>query len=168
MEEDQPIETTDSWSWGKIVKHVLLPRPKGSPKAGKKETSLRTGMAATFGGLAVLALGWNVILVDSADVQRVKGGSLQSCPHATVDQMVNSFMGSPSWDSGTAENGQKFVNVGGDMTMHDKPVRALVQFMVDPADNTFQFQALEMNGVPQINLLAIGLMNKMCESVGGQ
>jgi hypothetical protein len=50
--ENQTAQTTDSWSWGKIVKHVLLPKPKGSPKAGKKEISVRIGMATVFGLIA--------------------------------------------------------------------------------------------------------------------
>ncbi len=55
MENDMnsPIETTDSWSWGKIIKHVILPKPKGSPKAGKKEIGLRIGFGAIFGLIAV-------------------------------------------------------------------------------------------------------------------
>lgn len=47
------METTDSWSWGKIIKHVLLPKPKGSPKAGKKEIGLRIGFGAIFGLIAL-------------------------------------------------------------------------------------------------------------------
>lgn len=49
-------ETTDSWSWGKILKHVVLPKPKNSPKAGKKELFLRIGLAVIFGLLAIKVL----------------------------------------------------------------------------------------------------------------
>lgn len=46
---DAPFElTTDSWPTGKIFKHVLLPKPKGSPKAGKKEIGMRAGLGAVF------------------------------------------------------------------------------------------------------------------------
>lgn len=128
-------------------------------------TKLTNVVGIFVGGGLLLALGWNVILADSAEVQQVKGGSLGACPHATVEQMVDSFMGSPSWDSGTGANGQKFVNVSGDIRLHDKPVRAVVQFILDPAANSFEFGAMEVNGVPQINLVAIGLMYNMCESV---
>ena len=37
--------TTDSWSLGKIIKHTILPKPKGSPKAGKKEIIVRITIA---------------------------------------------------------------------------------------------------------------------------
>ena len=33
--------TTDSWPLSKILKHILLPKPKDSPKAGVKEISIR-------------------------------------------------------------------------------------------------------------------------------
>ncbi|BDX19210.1 hypothetical protein MFKK_20200 [Halopseudomonas aestusnigri] len=44
--------TTDSWGWGKIIKHVLLPKPKGSPKAGKKEIGARIAIAGACGLIA--------------------------------------------------------------------------------------------------------------------
>ena len=79
MEENQPVETTDSWSWGKIIKHVLLPKPKGSPKPGKKELSLRIGMAVVFGLIAI-----NIF---------IGGKSLPSCDQkettALVGRIVN-------------------------------------------------------------------------------
>ncbi|MRH77417.1 hypothetical protein GH984_01665 [Spiribacter sp. C176] len=46
--------TTDSWSWKKILKHVILPKPKGSPKAGQKEIALRISLAAVGLLLALL------------------------------------------------------------------------------------------------------------------
>lgn len=106
-----------------------------------------------------------IACMDSTEVKQVKGGILQLCPSHTVDQMVNGFMGSPSWTSGKSTDGQVFVNVEGDITFHDKPVKAMVQFFVN-GDN-FAFNAFEMNGVPSANIIAIGLMNKMCESASG-
>ena len=41
-------ETTDSWGWGKIMRYVLLPKPKGSPPAGKKEIFARIGTAVVI------------------------------------------------------------------------------------------------------------------------
>lgn len=41
---------------------------------------------------------------------------------------------------------------------------AVIQFVVDKEQAAFKFQALEFNNVPQMNLLAIDLMTKMCES----
>ena len=87
---------------------------------------------------------------------------MQLCPNHTVKQMVDGFMGSPSWESGKSEGGQLFVNVDGNITFKDKPVRAKLQFFID--GETFSFNAFEMNGVPSANFVAIAMMNKMCES----
>lgn len=101
---------------------------------------------------------------DSKEIELVKNGKLNSCPQATVGQMTNEFMGAPKWASGNTASGQVFVNVEGDITFHDKPVRAMIQFLLD-GDNFF-FNAFEMNGVPSANLVAFGLLGKMCEGVG--
>lgn len=102
---------------------------------------------------------------DSSEVKKVKGGVLQLCPNHTVEQMVEGFMGSPSWKSGKSADGKVFVNVEGGITFHDKPVRAMVQFIVE--GESFSFGAFEMNGVPSANMIAIGLLNKMCLSAVG-
>lgn len=102
---------------------------------------------------------------DSAQVKQVKEGVLQLCPNHTVDQMVNGFMGSPSWESGKNNDGKVFVNVKGDITFSNKPVKAMVQFIVE--GQNFSFRAFEMNGVPSANMIAVGLLNKMCESAHG-
>lgn len=102
---------------------------------------------------------------DSSEVKQVKGGVLQLCPNHTVEQMVNGFMGNPSWESGKSSDGVVFVNVAGDITFHDKPVRAMVQYFV--TGDSFSFNAFEMNGVPSANLIAVGMLNKMCLSAEG-
>lgn len=102
---------------------------------------------------------------DSAEVKQVKGGVLQMCPNHTVEQMVDGFMGNPSWKSGKSADGKVFVNVEGDITFHEKPVRALVQFIVE-GDN-FSFGAFEMNSIPSANIIAVGLLEKMCGNAKG-
>lgn len=102
---------------------------------------------------------------DSVEVKQVKNGVIQLCPSHTVEQMVNGFLGSPSWNSGKSADGKVFVNVEGDITFKDKPVRAMVQFIVE--GESFSFNAFEMNGVPSANLIALGLLNKMCASAEG-
>ncbi len=102
---------------------------------------------------------------DSSEVKQVKGGVLQMCPNHTVDQMVKGFMGAPSWTSGKSTDGKVFVNVEGDITFHEKPVRAMLQFIVE--GESFSFGAFEMNGVPSANVIAIEMLSKMCESAEG-
>jgi hypothetical protein len=101
-------------------------------------------------------------LDSSKEVQMVKTGNLDLCPSKTVDQMVSGFMGSPSWSSGVSAEEMRFVNIQGEITLHDKPVTALLQFSVDLNAGTFEYNALEFNKIGQNNFMAIGLLKKMC------
>jgi hypothetical protein len=78
MSENSIIETTDSWSFGEILKYVLLPKPKGSPKAGKKEIALRLVMAG-FSGLIALQLFFG-------------GKSLPSCDQSESTKLVGQIV----------------------------------------------------------------------------
>ena len=82
---------------------------------------------------------------NSAEVSMVKEGSIGSCPSVTVENMVSSFMGSPSWDSGVTDDGQYFVNIGGDITFKNKDARAILQFFINKSDNSFTYNAFEIN-----------------------
>ena len=100
-------------------------------------------------------------LGSSAEVQKVQTGSLEACPKKTVKEMVDGFMGSPSWESVAADDGNTYVNVEGDIEYFEKPVRAVLQFLV--VGEQFEFNALEFNEVPQNNLTAFGLLGNMCD-----
>ena len=56
----------------------------------------------------------------------VKNGKLDSCQNKTLGEMVDGFMGSPSWSSGVADNKQEFVNIKGRITVAGKEVDALM------------------------------------------
>jgi len=102
---------------------------------------------------------------DSKEVQMVKNGKLGSCPDATVEQLINNFMGLPTWESGESTDGKTFVNIVGDMTYAERPVSATIQFIINEKKGTFEFNALEFNSVPQMNKMALGLINKMCQEI---
>jgi hypothetical protein len=99
---------------------------------------------------------------ETPEVLMIKGGKLGSCPSKTVEEMVDGFMGSPSWSSITGDDGSNYVNIIGDITFNEKPVRALIQYKLNE-DETFEFNALEFNDIPQNGLIAMGLQAKMCE-----
>jgi len=105
--------------------------------------------------------------VHDANVEMVRGGTLSACPSATVGKMVDSFLDDPSWESGVGEGNVRFVNIAGGMTYADKLVRAVIQFTVDDKNGTFEYNAFEINEVPQNKLMALGLITKMCESANG-
>ena len=78
--------------------------------------------------------------------------------------MADGFMSSPRWESGKTESGQEFVNIRGGVTYLEKPVDAAAQFFVDRKAGTFAFQAFELNGIPQNQLIQRELIQKMCAS----
>lgn len=82
MSEKNDIETTDSWPFGKILKHIILPKPKGSPKAGKKEITLRVVMGLIFGTFAfqMFAAGKSLPSCDQAETTTLVGQIINDLP----------------------------------------------------------------------------------------
>ena len=78
--------------------------------------------------------------------------------------MAEGFMRSPSWESLVSHDGKTYVNLKGGVLFSEKPVTAVIQFLVPEDSKEFEFNALEFNGVPQNRFVAIALLNKMCES----
>jgi hypothetical protein len=101
---------------------------------------------------------------NAPEIDLVKNGSLQIAPDKTVEELVNGFMGNPTWESGVTTEGDKFVNVTGNITFHGKEVEAVLQFEVDKNNKNFSIRACEFNGIPQSNFMMIGLLTKMAEA----
>lgn len=99
---------------------------------------------------------------DSAEVKAVKGAKLNACPSVTLEQMVDSYMGSPKWRS-LEFDGRQFVNISGGILFNDKPVDALLQFELHD-DDSLNIHAMELNEIPQNQLVSMGLIEAMCES----
>ena len=97
---------------------------------------------------------------DSAEVQSVKGGTLYGHSEITLGEAVDGFMGNPQWESIEDENGNIYVNIKGDILYQDKEIEALLQYEVN-ADDTFDFNALEFNGIPQNEVMYNALIIKM-------
>jgi hypothetical protein len=105
-------------------------------------------------------------LGEDANITLVRDGHLSAYPNIPIGKAVNSFMGSPRWESDTAKDGREFVNVRGRISYEGKEVEAVVQFEINRKAGTFEERALEFNGVPQNRLIQLALMSKMCESYG--
>ena len=111
----------------------------------------------------LVAVGYEILRNgEDENSQQVKLAKLGSCPQMTVGKIAEGFMGSPSWSSGEAEDGETFVNLKGDIMFAEKEVNALIQFVFND-DDTFKFNALEFNGVPQNTFVANALLEKMCK-----
>ena len=102
-------------------------------------------------------------IFEGEKAQSVKYAKLGSCPGKTLEEMAEGFMGSHSWSSGKSEDGMVFVDLKGDISFMEKNVIAVIQFKFND-DDTFQFNALELNEIPQNNLIASSLLEKMCDA----
>lgn len=110
----------------------------------------------------LFALALAFVACDSSEVQMVKGGTLQSCPDKTVEQMVNGYMGNPEWRSLVAEDGNDYVNVVGEISYNNQPTKAEIQFRLNKEKSSFQFHAWELGGKPAPDFVAAVLLEKMC------
>lgn len=100
---------------------------------------------------------------DSEMVTLVKNGTLESYPDKTLGTAIDNYFGTPNWTSGESESGEKFVNIEGTVLFMDKEVDALLQYKISDGNTSFEYSALELNGVPQSNLIYLGLIESMYE-----
>jgi len=91
-------------------------------------------------------------------VQIVKEGTLNGYPQMTVGEAFDSFLADPEWESGLSDADERFVNVKGEITYYDENAEIVVQFIVDENNKSFQYNACEINGVPQNNLVFWNLL----------
>ena len=111
-------------------------------------------------GLLVQGSRW---LPDADDVDIVKTGHLDNCPHKNLGQEVAGYFESPRWDAGATADGLDFVNASGILTYQDKPAVAVLQFAMYKDKTGFKYQAFTINGVPQPLYVAAFTLAQMCD-----
>lgn len=98
---------------------------------------------------------------ESEMVSLIKNGTLENYPEKNLGIAIDNYFGSPYWTSGESEDGEKFVNIEGRILFMDKEVDALLQYTISADNTSFEYSALELNGVPQSNLIYLGLIESM-------
>lgn len=98
----------------------------------------------------------------SSEVEMVQEGTMDICPNAKLGAMIDNYFQSPSWESIIEEDGNKYVNVNGDIYFEGREARGLVQFKIDQKSNSFQYNAFEIDGEAQNNATATVLFKDMC------
>jgi hypothetical protein len=106
----------------------------------------------------------NRLASSSEEINIVKAGTLRSCPNSTIEKMSTAFFTSPKWESGTGPNGKLFVNLSGDMGLNGKSARAVIQFLVNKEKKVFTYHALEIDGKPEPEDVAVDLFKQMCDA----
>ena len=100
---------------------------------------------------------------DDKYIQMVKNGTLESYPQMTVGEAFDGYLNNPKWESGLSEDRQRFVNVKGGILYYEKDAEIVVQFFVNEKDDTFWYNACEVNGLPQNNADVLELFETIYE-----
>lgn len=158
--------------------------PPTSPSFSKPSKS-KTGAVLWVVGGIILFMAFLAIVVPALLAQRdrararsepkavhiVKSGYFTSHPAPAKDigDAVNAFFGDPKWESGIGTDpdpetqGKTLVNIKGKVRFMGKDVDAALQFVVNEDTGAFQARSLEFNGIPQNQLMLVGLIDKMYE-----
>ena len=132
--------------------------------AGTKEVNLPEKPQWVLFSVASIFL--LIILVTSADsaasshLSTVRDGSLYVCPERTLGELAEATMANPSWEAILADDGNYYVNLTGGITRNGIPVSSLIQFKI--VGDEFEFYAMEINGEPQGDLMALQVIELLC------
>lgn len=94
--------------------------------------------------------------------ESIKNATLYNYPQMTLGKAVEGFVGNPKWESIIADDGGSYVNLTGKILLHDKKVNLAIQYKLNP-DGTFEFNAMELNEIPQNLIMYSTLLEKMYE-----
>ena len=97
----------------------------------------------------------------NASVSLIKNGSMDFCPGVTINEMVNSYIANPSWDSFKATDGNNYVNIEGQIYYYNQLVDMLLQFKVLNSSR-FESHAFTIEGEPQTDDMIEALLDNMC------
>jgi major membrane immunogen (membrane-anchored lipoprotein) len=99
---------------------------------------------------------------DSANVSSVKNGTVGACPSATLGEMADAFMSSPSWEEFTSTSGTTVVQLTGDISYDGYPAEAILQWTV--SGSTFDTEYFGIDGVGQSLITVSALYSNMCSA----
>lgn len=80
-------------------------------------------------------------------ISMVKEGALESYPDRTIGSAVKGFIRNPKWETGVTEDGERVVNVRGEVLYDEEPTEIAIQFLINEGD-TFEITAMEAGGEP--------------------
>ena len=89
---------------------------------------------------------------DDEYVEFVKYSYLQAYPDTMMVIAFDSFLANPKWEHIISEDGNHYVNISGGMTYDGESVQLSLQYLLDIDKKYYEFQAMELNDIPQ-NLL---------------
>jgi hypothetical protein len=95
------------------------------------------------------------------EVFLVKNGYMKGYTEICIGEAIDSFFGEPEWKVFIGQDEQLYLNVSGNILLFNNNAEAVLQFRIDRGTNKFAICAMELNGVPQNELVIIALLDKM-------
>jgi hypothetical protein len=93
-------------------------------------------------------------------ISMVKEGSLETYPDRTIGSAVRGFVRGPEWETGVTEDGDRVVNVRGEVLYDGEPSEIALQFLIRE-DGKFEIAAMELEGEPLSLLEIAGFLEAM-------
>lgn len=95
----------------------------------------------------------------------IKNGHFDNCQDGTVEELVEGFFTNTNWESFVSPDDNKYhLNVSGEITVNEKPAKALIQFeMID--DKNWQINAFTIDGEGQTDEMISELVTTMCNEL---
>ena len=98
---------------------------------------------------------------NSQTVSAVKNGYLTEYTQKTLGEAVDGFIGNAKWTSITGTDGNKYVNIKGNITYDGEPAEIILQYKVNVSTGYFEINAIEINGQSQSMLTYMQLIMEM-------
>jgi hypothetical protein len=98
---------------------------------------------------------------DSNLDKHIKEGYFDQCTAGTVQELIESFVAEPKWESIMGDDNKYHLNVTGGITYSGNPAEILIQFEV-LENNRWQINAVEVNKIPKDEYFVSDLINSMC------
>ena len=133
----------------------------------KVKAILMAAVGVTMAVIIIVALSVGNSIGGNRYVQMVRGGSPVTWPNTTYGEAFNNFFGNPRWSHFESDDSQQVVEFTGDMEYGGTPVNALIQFVIDAENGTFEATFLSFNEVPQTQMMLWTLINTVFGEVGG-
>jgi hypothetical protein len=98
----------------------------------------------------------------SNNEEAILKGYFEGCNNATVEELVANYFGDPEWESFTGDDGKYHLNVSGELSLDENPVKGVLQFEMLKG-NSWKVNAFELNGEPQNEDEINDLVDAMCD-----
>jgi len=93
----------------------------------------------------------------------VRDGTLSGYPGQVMGDAFNSFLEDIEWEVIASDDFEVLVNVSGYLLYNDELAWAVLQYWVDTVELTFEYNAFEINGIPQADYMYFELIELVFE-----